>query len=272
MSRHETTRKDNLTASDESVPRRSADGQKGRAAGADAKSAEAPGAAPPAAEQSATAALAPPKPRTSAYWITEETAADFVSKVLYNPRRGVPVVGLTTKLRSRQVLLDADELVARLGARARVVVIPSGLATQLLEKNLPKALGAYGGAARIWWPGLAPDSNPYKHPLFLLRNPEEVVAVRARILAAVLGEWPAARAAAANGAGLPAVGGEPERRVAELSRELQEIAKEVDRLAQENRDLDGLRRMHLQQMGELKRALRASKEPREPRKPRGTVP
>jgi hypothetical protein len=270
MSRHPT--KDTLTASEESVPRRSAGGQKGRAAGADAKSAEAPGATPPAVEEGAATPPAPVRPRTSAYWITEETAADFVSKVLYNPRRGVPVVGLTTKLRSRQVLLDADELVARLGARARVVVIPSGLATKLLEKNLPKALGAYGGAARIWWPGLAPDSNPYKHPLFLLRNPEEVVAVRARILAAVLGEWPAARAAAANGAGLPAGGGEPERRVAELSRELQEIAKEVDRLAQENRDLDGLRRMHLQQMGELKRALRATKEPREPRKPRGTAP
>jgi len=259
MSRRSIDGKDTLTTSDESVPPRNA-------AGAEGERAKAPSAAPPATETgevSAAAPAVPARPRASAYWITEETAADFVSKVLYNPRRGVPVVALTTKLRSRQVMLDADELVARLGARARVVVIPSGLATKLLEKNLPKALGAYGGAARIWWPGLAPDSNPYKHPLFLLRNPEEVTAARARILAAVLGEWPAASAPAANGAGHP--GGESERRVAELARELQEMAKEVDRLAQENRDLDGLRRMHLQQMGELKRALRASKPPREPR-------
>ena len=32
---------------------------------------------------------------------------------------------------------------------------------------MPDKLECYGGAVRIWWPGLTPESDPYDHPLFL---------------------------------------------------------------------------------------------------------
>lgn len=88
-------------------------------------------------------------------------------QLLLDPRRSQPVVAVTT--RHGAALLDADLLARAIGDAATVVTIPTGDATRALAARLPEKLCVYGGAGRIWWPGLTPESDPYEHPLIWVR-------------------------------------------------------------------------------------------------------
>jgi hypothetical protein len=78
-------------------------------------------------------------------------------------------------------------LARELLGRAEVVLLENGEATWALSEHLPPRLDVYGGAARIWWPGLCPGSHPYEHRLYLVHGPDDARLVQGRLIEAVRG-------------------------------------------------------------------------------------
>lgn len=126
--------------------------------------------------------------------IDADSVKAFVRETLLDPRRARPVVALTTAVETRRAWIDPAGLARELGARAEVVLLESGAATWALGAALPRRLDVYGGAARIWWPGLTEGSDPYDHDLYLIHDEREAARARERIVAAI-------RAYAARGTG-----------------------------------------------------------------------
>jgi hypothetical protein len=138
--------------------------------------------------------------RTARTVALEEVPA-FVA-ALFSAERPRPVVAVTT--RHNAPLLDPGRLAERLAERAEVVLIETGEATAALGVELGnERLGVFGGAGRIWWPGLRPDSDPYKHPLIWV-HPGEPLKAEARILE-LLGCASKAPAALAEGSDVDAL-------------------------------------------------------------------
>lgn len=102
--------------------------------------------------------------------ISADTVREFVEKVLLDPGRDVPVVGITTDTWTGRTWLDAQSLGLALADAARVVILETGEATWELAEHLPERLEVYGGGVRIWWPRLTPQSDPNDHPLFFPRS------------------------------------------------------------------------------------------------------
>jgi hypothetical protein len=118
------------------------------------------------------------------HWISAAEAATFATEALMSPTRTRPVVAITTDPRLGRLMLDADELTREIGDRADVVALETGDPTWALSGVLPSRLDVYGGAARIWWPGLSPSSNPYDHPLLMFTASESAVVAK-HIIASV---------------------------------------------------------------------------------------
>jgi predicted RNA-binding protein with RPS1 domain len=121
-----------------------------------------------------------------------QEVTDFVRETLFAPSRTIPVIAVTTSVTDRKPWLDPEELAETLGDRAQVVLLETGDATWALSAHLPPRLDAYGGAVRIWWPGLTRESHPFDHPLLLIRDRQEAEQARNRILSAILGNDAAA--------------------------------------------------------------------------------
>jgi predicted RNA-binding protein with RPS1 domain len=100
--------------------------------------------------------------------------ADWVRSELLGPRTR-PIVAVTTHPSSGRFWIDPSVLEERLGEWADVVALETGDATWALADALPDRLDVYGGALRVWWPGLTRDSDPYDHKLYLLRSEEEAL-------------------------------------------------------------------------------------------------
>jgi hypothetical protein len=128
----------------------------------------------------------PATPRGAPRQLSAESIADFVRDELLSPARRRPVVALTTQVRPTRLHIDAARLAADLAAHAEVVVLETGEATWALSAVLPPRLDVFGGAARIWWPGLARDSDPRAHPLLFVFDTSDAVRVEARIRATIL--------------------------------------------------------------------------------------
>ncbi|MBK7645354.1 MAG: S1 RNA-binding domain-containing protein [Planctomycetes bacterium] len=109
----------------------------------------------------------------------------FAQDFLLSPERAAPVVAISSHPTRGGYLLDPDALARELGELADVVQIETGEATWALSATLPERLDVYGGAARIWWPGLGETSDPYRHPLLFVRSPDEAEVVQRRIVAAI---------------------------------------------------------------------------------------
>ena len=117
------------------------------------------------------------------------TAADlaaFVRDELLSPARARPVVAVTTNPHHPAAALDADRLATELGAAAEVISLETGEATWALTAALPSRLDVYGGAVRIWWPGLTATSKPADHPLLFVWGPDDVARTHSRLVARVL--------------------------------------------------------------------------------------
>jgi predicted RNA-binding protein with RPS1 domain len=109
--------------------------------------------------------------------------AAFARDSILSPSRTRPIVALTSHPRAG-FPIDPDALASDLGEAADVVALETGDTTWALSEALPSRLDVYGGAARIWWPRLQTESNPFDHPLFCMFSPAEAEAARQRILAA----------------------------------------------------------------------------------------
>lgn len=133
-------------------------------------------------------ASAAERPHAEAWrWIPVDQVARFVEDVLLARDRRVPVVAVTTTPRG-ECWLEPERLVRELDDLAMVVAFATGEATWALSDALPPRLDVYGGAARIWWPGLHRSSSTFEHPLFFL-HPGGQDAVLRRVVSAVRSFW-----------------------------------------------------------------------------------
>lgn len=109
----------------------------------------------------------------------------WVEEVLLNVGRLKPVVAVTTQPGGGPPWIDPRKLDEAIGAQADVVLLETGDATWELADALPPRLDAYGGAVRVWWPGLTPDAHPYDHPLLFIKSPGDAAAVFDKIVTQV---------------------------------------------------------------------------------------
>jgi|GEM_PF-2246505 len=138
--------------------------------------------------------------------LTAPEIAAFVRDELLSPGRTRPVVAITTNPHYPAATLNADRLASDLGGAADVVALETGDATWALTAALPSRLDVYGGAVRIWWPGLTATSKPTDHPLLFVWGPDDVARTQTRLVATVLARAGARRSATetANRGGLGA--------------------------------------------------------------------
>jgi len=181
----------------------------------------------------------------------------FVRDELFDPHREKPLIALTTRVRDAEPLISPGWLAQEVAGRARVVVIPTGEATWRLKAALPPLLDVYGGAVRIWWPGVTRESDPYEHPLMLIPAPEDVPRVVARLFAQL--GLPLSRT---SGAARPAEAAPPAEppnpREEELERECRDLARDREELLQRAEKLhDELKKVRLE-VQELRKRLRSA--------------
>jgi len=122
----------------------------------------------------------------------------WVREVLLSPRREKPVVAVTTRPRTGATWLEPKELAEALGDLADVVCLETGDPTWELAEALPPRLDVYGGAVRVWWPGLRLDSDPYEHRLFIIHSVSQARAVQEQLVTSIRGSVPEPEAAPAE--------------------------------------------------------------------------
>ena len=88
-------------------------------------------------------------------------------------RRDRPIVCVTIPRWGTTPLVDVDRLAAEVGDAAALYVLPTGDLTWELTALLPPRFDVYGGAVRIWWPGLIEASAPRDHPLIFVHARED---------------------------------------------------------------------------------------------------
>lgn len=120
--------------------------------------------------------------------IQEDQAEALARDEILSPARERALVALTTSTPSGEPWLDPEEIAGLLAGRADVVVIATGDATWALSSALPDRLDVYGGAVRIWWPGVTFSSRPEDHPLLFIYSERDVAKTKDRLLRAILGD------------------------------------------------------------------------------------
>src|SRR5262245_32690020 len=121
-------------------------------------------AAAPAAAQTAPPATAGPDGQPQAARIGRGQGTWLAGRIL-DPERRLPVVAVTLPPRRDDSWMDMPRLAKLLVGKAELFLVETGAATWELAAALPSRLDVYGGAARIWWPGVTSGSDPYAHPL-----------------------------------------------------------------------------------------------------------
>jgi hypothetical protein len=77
--------------------------------------------------------------------------------------RGYPIVGLTCRAGARDPALALDRVRELIGPGIPIYVIEPAQA-RASKMLLPDRHAVYGGAARVWWPGVGEDTDPF-HPV-----------------------------------------------------------------------------------------------------------
>ncbi len=98
--------------------------------------------------------------------LSEEDGERLAARIV-DPARTQPIVGLSTRAGEDATAFDPQDVRRALGPDAIVVGVRTGPATRYLAELLPEHFGVFGGAARIWWPGITPEADPRRHPLVL---------------------------------------------------------------------------------------------------------
>src|SRR4051794_24121887 len=92
---------------------------------------------------------------------------DWVASELLSPQRTRPILAITT--RHGTPLVNVPALARAVAGAADVVLLATGPATTELASLLPEKLDVFGGACRVWYPGLTSSSDPYDPPLVWVR-------------------------------------------------------------------------------------------------------
>lgn len=124
----------------------------------------------PAGRRPRRAATRPPTPLDLGIPVaaTEDQGAQLAAEIL-DPGRTEPIVCLSTRAGEDRPAFDHHRVRKQVGRDAIVRAVRTGPASRHLSALLPPQLGVFGGAARIWWPGVDDDADPRDHPLILDR-------------------------------------------------------------------------------------------------------
>jgi len=95
-------------------------------------------------------------------WVPSDDEAHAVAELVMSPDRRLPVFAFS--LRDDDVI-DGSDVSRDLIGLAHVILIGSRF-SWLLQELLPTGMNVYGGAARLWWPGLTLSSQRWDHPLW----------------------------------------------------------------------------------------------------------
>jgi len=150
--------------------------------------------------------------------VPEDDQASEIAALVTSPDRRLPVFAFTPR---DEDVIDGWIVLNQIIGLAHVMLIRSSLSWGL-DDVLPLRFNVYGGAARLWWPGVTARSTRWDHPLW----PSDVPAarIRSRAVEAVVD---AAIASASTDARFSTL----ERRNRE--REYQRLESEVFRLQSE---------------------------------------
>ena len=99
--------------------------------------------------------------------VRSNAALRSMTAYLLLPARVHPVVALTSSLSKTEPVMAPSKIREIVGSEVRVYFIPGEYILRGLEVSLGHQLGVLPGAARLWWPGLSPRSDPGDHPLVL---------------------------------------------------------------------------------------------------------
>lgn len=99
-------------------------------------------------------------------FVKESEVPDFVENLLCSSVRALPILLISPDIDS-SFCVDAEVLADKLAGLCTVVVLETQAATFKLTDLVGRELTCFNGAARLYWPGLSPKSNPWQHPLFL---------------------------------------------------------------------------------------------------------
>lgn len=98
--------------------------------------------------------------------VTEEDGEQLAAEVL-DDARTQPIVCLSSRAGEDDPAFDPADVRRVVGDQALVRGVRTGPASRYLADLLPDHFGVFGGAARIWWPGVDELADPRRHPLIL---------------------------------------------------------------------------------------------------------
>lgn len=98
-----------------------------------------------------------------------EDQGELLAAEILDPERTDPIVCLSTRAGEDRPAFDHHRVRKEVGRDAIIRAVRTGPASRFLSQLLPPQLGVFGGAARIWWPGVDDDADPRDHPLVLDR-------------------------------------------------------------------------------------------------------
>jgi hypothetical protein len=117
--------------------------------------------------------------------LAESEVAAWVKETLLASSRTRPIVAITSLHLRTTGWLDPEAMQRTLGELADVVFLATGEPTWALTETLPERLDVYGGAARIWWPGLDRNPDPLQHPLLFMHSAARAEEVASRIVSLI---------------------------------------------------------------------------------------
>jgi DNA-binding transcriptional ArsR family regulator len=97
--------------------------------------------------------------------VSSSASVQTLCEEILDDGRTYPIVALTSRRHEHQPALSVPDAREIVGDAVPIYVIPTGRATIALRWCLPERLNVFGGAARVWWPGVSIDSDPADHPL-----------------------------------------------------------------------------------------------------------
>lgn len=99
--------------------------------------------------------------------ISQISAGDIgnLVKLIYRPDRRLPIVAVSTDGQGRSKV-DITKLTTRLSGAAHLITLPPEASWEL-TRSINKKMSTFGGAVRIYMPGVTEDEeDPYEHPIF----------------------------------------------------------------------------------------------------------
>ncbi len=115
-------------------------------------------------------------------WVVDSEQSVALANLVRHSDRRLPVFAFTPR---DEDVIDGGVLGPQVAGLAHIVLVKSP-ASWALDDLLPKGLNVYGGAARLWWPGVTDRSSRYGHQLWTgsVAAREVVEEVRQEILEA----------------------------------------------------------------------------------------